>query len=142
MVLPINGHKRVNYPQSNIIYSAYLLNDLKRIDLMEKYSGLTERQITNGTRFEIVKEDIKYFIENYEIVGCNVKEDLKSLEFEDLHTKCIDVQKPGYFVDKLRQPISLKILNFSNLNKRIQDFDKDRCYTGHSALTDATLTIR
>ena len=142
VVIAVHGHKKTNFPQSNIIFSAYIWHDSTRADLMNKYSGLTKKQISNGTRFEIVREDIQYFIENYKVVGCNVREDLKSLELEHLHSKCIDIQSEGYFVDKFKRPISLKILCFSILNKKIQDFDHNRTNTGHSALTDATVTIR
>ena len=142
VVLAMHGHKKTNFPQSNIIYSAYIWHDSSRADLMAKYSGLTKKQISNGTRFEIVKEDVQFFIENYKVVGCNVREDLKSLELEHLHSKCIDIQSEGYFVDKQKRPISLKILCFSILNKKIQDFDCNRKNSGHSALTDATVSIK
>ena len=140
VVLAITGHKRVNYPQSNIIYSAFVLYDTERVDLMYKYSGLTESQISNGTRFEIVKEDIKYFIKHYKIVGCDIKNDLKSLELEYLSNECIDIQ--NYYTDKKGQPISLKILAYAILNKKIHDIDRHSQPRKHTALTDALVTIK
>ena len=86
---------------------------------MAKYSGLSKKQISTETRFETVKENVQFFIENYKFVRCNVREDLKSLELEHLHSKCIDIQSESYFVDKQKRQISLEILCFSILNKKI-----------------------
>ena len=128
------------------IYQAKIQHRLEDVDLMTSFSGITEDMVTNGRPFGEVRRDVIYFLNRYQIIGANIGHDLESLNLQEYTSRCIDIQcNNGYYHGKRgsKDPIKLRTLSYSILNKKIKEFD-ERSYVRkkHNPVIDSRMTVR
>jgi hypothetical protein len=114
-----NGSNKIN----NCIYSSKVYYNERDVNRDERNTGFTVEMLANGRKFSKVKEEIKYFLDNYLIIGSNLDEDLKILELYNYRDKCLDIQGVDFYAGKHNRSIRLRTLAFAILNKRIEKFD-------------------
>ena len=128
------------YKTDSCLYSSKVHYGLQDIDLMTKYSGITNEMIANGRPFDEVKADIKQVLETYLVIGHSIKNDLKSLGLEEYLPKCIDIAQ--HLGGKGRTPIKLRTLAYALTDKRVQEFSVDeKKRLSHSPVTDARICV-
>lgn len=138
IVLSYYTHQRRTFKQSPVLFSAFIKHDLRAVDLMTTYSGLTPEQISQGCPDVQIKSELERIFHRYKIIGCALKEDLKSLGLEGTTSNVLDLQDVLYGLNK--QPISLKLLSCAILGKKIQEFNEAR--SRHSAIIDSMATAK
>ena len=109
------------------------------VDRMERFSGITRAMIREGRKYEQIKPQIIFFLENYTIVGAGIGKDLEILGLSEYRNKCIDIQDD--FRDRKNQAIDLKTLSFALLKKRIQSFDEKKL-KGHNPIIDSRVAVK
>ena len=138
------GQKLKQNCEDNCVYQSKIYHNLGDIDLMTKYSGLTRQMINNGREFDLVRAEVQYYLENYLIIGANIKQDLSSLLFSNYKYRTIDIQYDNYFhgIRGVNDAIKLRTLAYSALNKRIQEYDeREHMQKSHSPIIDARITV-
>lgn len=98
--------------------------------------------IESGRDFSIVKEEVKFYLDNYTIVTAKAESDLHALGLSNYVTKVIDIQSQDYFVDSHDQPIKLRTLAYGAKSRTIQEYDS-RPYMRrrHNPIIDARITV-
>ena len=136
-----NNHSR-GHRRDNCIFQAKIYHNDKTVDRMEKYSGVDRHMIATGLPLDKVKESLKFFFENYKIIGASMDKDLQAFGLEKYRDKCVDIQRDeGFFLGRNNQPIGLKTLTSVFLKKRIQSFNEGQT-VGHSPITDSRTTVK
>lgn len=92
-------HQR-RYKNNGLVFQALIYYNETEVDRMETYSGITEEMMRNGMDFDFVRKEIIYFLENYTVVGVNIKADLDCLKLTRYVDNCIDLHSyNGLFKD-------------------------------------------
>ena len=121
------------------IFQSKIYHKESDVDRMEKFSGITRAMIREGRKYEQIKPQLKFFLDNFTIVGAGIVKDLEVLGLPEYRDNCIDIQDD--FRDHNNQPIDLKTLSYALLNKRIQSFD-DRRIKGHNPIIDSRMAVK
>jgi hypothetical protein len=108
---------------NSCIYSSKIYYNERDVRRDEWNTGFTTEMLANGRKFFKVKEEIRYFLEKYLVIGSNLDEDLKLLELYSYRDKCLDIQGIDFYAGKHERSIKLRTLAFAILNKRIERFD-------------------
>ena len=131
------GHRR-----DSCIFQAKIYHNERKVDRMQRYSGVDRHMIATGLPLEKVRESLKFFFDNYKIVGASMEKDLQAFGLEKYRHKCVDIQRDeGFFQGRSNQPISLKTLTSVFLKRRIQSFNEGQT-VGHSPITDSRTTVK
>ena len=121
------------------VFQSKIYHKEENVDRMERFSGITRAMIREGRKYEQIKPQIIFFLENYLVVGAGIGKDLEILGLSEYRNKCIDIQDD--FRDKRNQSIDLKTLSFALLKKRIQSFDEER-KKGHNPIIDSRVAVK
>ena len=136
VVLTRFSHQRRNTQSNNVVFSAFINYDLRRVNLETKFTSIEPEQIQNGAKYEQVREELKSFITSYKVISHELCDDLSCFNLLDRFHLCVDLSnKQQGFYDKNYRSISLKTLNWVVNNKIIK--------TGmRSAITECNIIIQ
>ena len=132
-------HNRRGKNGSNVVYQAIINYPEKEVNRMYHWSGIGRWMLGNGIELKRVQDDLKYFLDNYKIIGVDIKQDLRSLGLESYASRCIDIQtSEGFYIGRNNMSLSLKDLVHTIIGKEIQK--NNGC--GHSPIIDARFTLK
>lgn len=126
------------------VYHTKVYHRINEIDLMTRYSGITEDMVRHGREISKVRLEVIHYLENYTIVGANIKQDLASLDLMCYRHKTFDIQYDNCFHGRGGQndAIKLRTLAYSLADKKIQEYDLRPQMRGrHSPLIDARTAV-
>ena len=135
--------KRHDPRPDDIVYSAkirQLPTDVR--NYATPWSGLTRLDLSErAIPWEEVREKLKEILKGKTIVGVALQKDLIDLGLGDIEANKVDLQQ--IFRDDNNQPISLRILAYALLNKKIQEFadNYDRS-KAHDPVIDSRITLK
>ena len=132
-------HNRTKTRGPNVVYQAIIHYPENKVNRLEQWSGITKEMLETGVELRKVQADLVFFLENYKIIGVDIKQDLLSLGLESYVSKCIDIQtSDSFYRGRNNIRLSLKDLAYKLTGKEIQK--KNGC--AHSPVIDARLTIK
>ena len=137
------GKNRRRQKPDDIVYSAKIRQLRKDVDsYATPWSGLTRIDLSErSVPLNDVQVKLKEIFKERTLVGVAVKKDLIDLGLSADVYQTIDLQ--DVFRDEKDQPISLKVLSYAILGKKIQEFadnyDKDKA---HDPVIDSRMTLK
>ena len=127
---------------NDCIYQAKIFYDEKMVDRQERKTGITRKMLKYGISRWKVRDDIKFFLQNYTLIGANINLQLNSLDLDSYSNKCVDIYKPPVsYTGREERPVELKVLVYALLNKEIQTFKQSAKFLG-SPITNSRQVIK
>ena len=139
-----NPKQKRHQPRTDdIVYSAkirQLPSDVK--NYATPWSGLSRIDLSErAVPWDQVKKRLREILSGRTVVGVALNKDLIDLGLEDIEAEKIDLQQ--IFYDDNNQPISLKILAYALLNKKIQEFAENfNNNKAHDPVIDSRITLK
>ena len=128
--------------KSSCIFHCKIKLDVKKYDLMTKWSGITESMISNGISINEAALIIEHYLKNYTMIGVSIRDDLQCLGLQRYaySKNVVDIQEIFYGQNGPGDKIGLKTLAYSIKNRLIQEYTEGS-NIGHNPIIDAQVAI-